>query len=154
MRKTYQASKRYHKIGIILVLFLCAWQSLSAAIVLETPQTEVKVFVIDRIEERNETPYSSLSFPLCMVIINAKHPSVGYLHISHTPLINEFEQFDYQLFCEDLGILLPDVISYRCSPFLPLTITLTKLSVKLAMPLSKERSSYTSEISLHLKLEA
>ena len=154
LRITNQASRRYNKIGIILVLFFCAWQPLYAAIVLETPQTEVKVFVNDRKTERDNTPSTSLLLPLCTILVIAKHYGEGYLQITHTPLTNGVEEVFYQLFCEDLQVILPDVLSYKCNPYLPLTIPLTKLSVQLAEPLSMARSFYTSNVTVHFKLEA
>ena len=152
--KTNQASRRYNRIRVMLVLCLCAWQSLSAAIVMETPPIEVKVSVTDKIEERNNTPSTSLLLPLCSIVITAKHHGRGYLHITHTALINGVEEVPYQLFCDNRVMILPDVLSYECSPFIPLTIPMTTLSVMLAMPLRVERSFYTSMIFLHLKLEA
>lgn len=154
MRTTKQASRRNNKIGIILVLSLCAWHSLYAAIVLETPQTEVKVFVNDRKIERDNTPSTSLLLPLCTILVTAKHYGEGYLQISHTPLMNGVEKVSYQLICDDLQIIISDILSYKCNPFLPLTIPLTKLSVLLSKPLSMARSFYTSNVTVHLKLEA
>lgn len=154
MDRAYQDSSRYKKAGIILVLCLCAWSSLSAAIVMETPQTEVIVSVIDRIEERKSTPSTSLMLPLCSISITAKHHGRGYLEITHTSLISGFEEIPYQLFCNTSNQLLPDVIPYVCNPFLPLTIPITKLSVMLSRPLQQDRPSYTSEVFVHLKLEA
>ena len=154
MDRTNQVNRRYNTIGIMLVLCLCAWNSLSAAIVMETPQTEVIVSVIDRIEERKSTPSTSLMLPLCSISITAKHHGRGYLLITHTSLMSEFEEIPYQLFCNTRNLLLPDTIPYECNPFLPLTIPVTKLSVMLSRPLQRERSSYTSEIFVHLKLEA
>jgi len=153
MRRTNQASRKYYKIGIILVLCFCAWQALSAAIVLETPQTEVKIFVTDRKEERNKTSPSSQTFPLCSIAIMAKHYGKGYLNISYTPLINGVDVVAYLLFSEDSQEILPDVLSYRGNPHLPLTIPLAKLYVMLAKPLPGARSSYSSDVILHLKLE-
>ena len=49
----------YSKVLIILMIFLCFTPFLYAAIILETPQTEVKIFVTDRMEERKELPASS-----------------------------------------------------------------------------------------------
>lgn len=154
MRRINQANKRCIKVWIILVLYLCAWQSLSAVIVLETPQTGVRVFVTDRIEQLNNTTSNSLLLPLCTISINAKHPGRGYLEITHTPLMSEGEEVPYQLFCDNIGSLIPDVLSYTCSPFIPLTISLTMLSAKLARPLQGARSSYSSMVFFHLKLEA
>ncbi len=151
--RTKQTSRRYNKIGIILVLCLCACQPLSAAIVMETPQTEVKVFITDRIEERNSTPSTSLFLPLCSIVITAKHYGKGYLQIFHTPLVNGFEEVSYQLFCDNLQTILPDTLSYSCNPYLPLTIPMTKLSANLTRPLLGERSSYSSKVILHLRLE-
>ena len=93
-------------------------------------------------------------FPLCSILIIAKHYGDGYLQITHTPLINGFEEVPYQLFCEDLQAIIPEVLSYRCNPYLPLTIPLTKLSVQLSKPLPRARSSYTSDVTVHVKLEA
>lgn len=154
MGRINQANKRCSKIRIMLVLYLCAWQSLSAVIVLETPQTGVKILVTDRIQELNNTTSNSLLLPLCIITINAKHPGKGYLEITHTPLMSEGEEAPYQLFCDNIGSLIPDVLSYTCSPFIPLTISLTMLSAKLARPLQGELSSYSSMIFFHLKLEA
>lgn len=153
MDRTNQDSKRFSKVCIILVLSLCAWQSLYAAIVLETPQTEVKVFVTDRFEERKALPPASLLLPLCSIAIKAKHTGKGYLKISHTALYNEFETVPYELYCENTEGIFPDILDYTCNPYLPLTIPLTELSVILSSPLSSDRSSYSSEVSLHLKLE-
>ena len=154
MGRINQANKRCCKIRIMLVLCLCAWQSLSAVIVLETPQTGVKILVTDRIQNLNNTASNSMLLPLCIITINAKHPGRGYLEITHTPLMSEGEEVPYQLFCDNNGSLIPDVLSYTCSPFIPLTISLTMLSAKLARPLQGERSSYSSMVFFHLKLEA
>jgi len=151
---TNQASNRYRKAGIILVLCLCAWNPLSAVIVMETPQTEVKIAVFDRLEERNSTPSSSLMLPLCSIVITAKHHGKGYLQILHTPLSNGVEQIPYQLFCDNRGENLADLLSYECSPFFPLTIPMTRLSVKLTRALKGQRTSYRSDIFLYLTLEA
>lgn len=154
MRRTNQADRRYSKIGIILVVLLCVWPSLSAVIFMETPQTEVQLFVSDLKSDRDNTPSTSQRLPLCSILIIAKHRGLGYLEITHTPLVSDFEVVPYQLFCENLQEMLPDVLSYRCNPFLPLTIPLTKLSVQLSKSLLGARSSYISDVTVHLRLEA
>ncbi|NBK22138.1 MAG: hypothetical protein EOM68_08945 [Spirochaetia bacterium] len=154
MSRPSQTSRRYSKIGIILIVFFCTWHSLFSAIVLETPQTEVKLFVSDLKSERDTTPTTSQLLPLCSILIIAKHRGQGYLLVTHTPLVSPLEVVSYELFCETRQENIFDALSYSCNPFLPLTIPLTKLSVQLAKPLQGARSSYSSDVFVHLKLEA
>lgn len=147
-----RASRRCDKC-VLLVLCLCALQPVFAAIVMETPQTEVKIFLTDRKEERNNTPLTSLQLPLCSIVITAKHYGKGYLQIFHTPLVNEVESVPYQLFCDYLQKNFPDVLSYSSSPYLPFTIPMTKLSANLARPLLGDWTSYSSNVIVHLKLD-
>ncbi len=149
-----QPSRGWHRKYILLVLCICISNPLSAVIVLETPQTEVLVVVTDRIGERNNTPATSLSFPLCSIAITAKHQGRGYLAITHTPLVFGSDIVPYQLFCDTLDSILPTVLPYECNPFFSLTIPMTKLSVMISRPLQRERASYSSEVFLHLKLES
>ncbi len=153
MGRTNQASRKCNKTSIILVLCLCAWHSVFAAIVMETPKTELKIFVTDRKEERDNTLLSSLQLPLCSIVITAKHKGKGYLQIFHTPLTNGVEEVSYQLFYDDRHEILPSVISYDSNPFLPLTIPIMKLSANLIRPLLGDHSSYSSDVVLHLMLD-
>lgn len=146
-------TRRYSKVLIILMLLLCFKSFLYAAIILETPQTEVKVFVTDRMEERKELPASSLVFPLCSIVLTAKHHGKGYLEIYHTPLSNGLEMVSYNLLCDNLGATLPDILTYKCNPSFPLTIPLTKISAELSRVLQGDRSSYHSEVFLHVWLD-
>ncbi len=152
--RTNQPNRRLHKICMFLVFCLCTCNPLSAVIVLETPQTEVLVVVTDRKGERNNTPASSLSFPLCSIAVKAKHQGRGYLEVTHTPLVFGSDLVPYQLFCDTREMILPTALPYECNSFLPLTIPMTELSVMLSRPLLRERSLYTSVVFLHLKLEA
>lgn len=149
-----QPNRRYRKILIIVALSLCAWQQLYAVIVLETPQTEVKVLVVDRVAERNALAPTSLLLPLCSIVITAKHHGKGYLEITYTPLNNEIEEVSYRLFCDNLEMIIPGSFSYCSNPYIPLTVPLTMLSVKLSHPLQSVHISYHSEVFFHLKLEA
>ncbi|MBI9094891.1 MAG: hypothetical protein JEY71_08430 [Sphaerochaeta sp.] len=120
---------------------------------METPQTEVKIFVTDRKEERDITPPTALQLPLCSIVVKAKHYGKGYLQIFHTPLVNEVEEVSYQLFCDNLQKNLPDILSYSCNPYLPLTIPVAEFSADLARPLRGDRASYSSNVIVHLKLD-
>lgn len=141
------------KILAILVLLLCAGQLLHATIVLETPQTEVKVVVTDRMGERSELPFFARILPLCSILISAKHKGSGLLKITHSPLHNEFERVNYTLLCDVMEGALPDTLSYTCDSAIPLIIPLTRISIELDKPLQGDRSSYTSEVYLHLRLD-
>jgi len=152
MERGNQANK-CRKILAILVLLLCAGQLLYAAIVLETPQTEVKIGVTDRMAERSELPFSARILPLCSILISAKHKGSGLLEITHSPLYNDLERVNYTLFCDAMEGALPGTLSYKCDSAVPLTIPLTRISIELDKSLQGDRSSYTSEVYLHLRLD-
>ncbi len=152
MYRIEQGNKR-NKVLILLVLCFCAFGQLYPAIVLETPQTEVKIFLADRVEERSQLSPTSLTIPLCSIAVTAKHNGEGYLQITHTPLSNGFEAVPYTLYCDNLREALPDVLSYTCNPSIPMTIPLTWISAQLSRALQGARSSYSSQVFLHLMLE-
>lgn len=145
--------RKYNKIITLLVLCLFTLAPLYPAIVMRTSQTEMKIVVTDRVQERNTLPSSSLILPLCSIAITAKHQGRGYLKIFHTSLTSGFEEVPYTLYCDDRWARLSETLSYICSPSIPLTIPLTNISAHLTRALQKERSSYTSEVFFHLIFE-
>ena len=153
MERKYKDFRRFKRLVITFALCLFTWHPLSAIIVMDTSQTELRVVVTDRVEERNSISFPSLQLPLCTIVIVAKHYGKGYLQIIHNTLSDGVEEISYTILCDNLGSRVSGVIPYECSPFLPLTIPLTKLSVELKRPLPAEHSSYSSLIIFIIKLE-
>lgn len=145
--------RKSNKIRTLLVLCLSILVPLYPAIVMRTSETEMHVVVTDRVEERTSLPAPSLILPLCSIVLKAKHQGKGYLRIFHTPLTNELGEVPYTLYLDDHGSRFPDSLSYQCSPSIPLTIPLANISAHLTQPLPGGRSSYRSEVFVHLAFE-
>lgn len=152
MCRANQATKP-NRVVILLVLCLCTCSLISGAIVLETSQTEMILTVTDRMEERDKLSSNTLSLPLCSLVITAKHRGKGYLEITHTPLYDGTRMVAYTLYCDIRSESLPVIISYKGNPSVPLTIPLSRVTALLDRTLLGDRSSYRSNIFLHLRLE-